>query len=105
MVLLLGVVGLAKTEVWSAEEGSSLRMRRSTKRPAGEVRTIVDVGSEGGGLLVVEEEVGSQRMEWRIEISAWRSGVMVVLFIFCDNDRLLLQLLIESDSSLDDAWW
>lgn len=53
------------------EEGFSLRMRRSTKRPEVEVRTIVDVGSEGGGFSVEDEleESGSQRIKCRIEMS------------------------------------
>lgn len=72
----LGSVWL-KTEAWSVEEGSCLRMRRSTKRPLGEVRTMVEVGSEGGGLSVPLEELESQRMQWRIETSASRSGAIV----------------------------
>lgn len=62
------------------EDGSSFRMRRSTKRPEGEVRTIVEVGSEGAGGGVSEEEEGeeSQRMECRIETSGCRSGAIVV---------------------------
>lgn len=77
-------LGLMKTEVWLGEEGSSLKMRRSTKRPLGEVRTMVEVGSEGGGVSLLKEgeELGIQRMEWRIEMSLFCSGAMVAVFFF-----------------------
>ena len=61
--------------VCSGENGSDLRMRRSTKRPRGDVRTMVEVGSVGAGGLEVPEV--SQRMEWRIEMSAFCSEDMV----------------------------
>lgn len=79
-------LGLMKTEVWLGEEGSSLKMRRSTKRPLGEVRTMVEVGSEG--LLEEGGELGIQRMEWRIEMSLFCSGAMVAFFFFLSCDKL-----------------